>query len=113
VDIEFLSVQTTICLADDLGLIPPRDYDNVINSLVHDIVVVNNGHLNCGLPLHCSPASVPLFIWSLQALLESSICYRLYHEPTAMILLSWWLKPEPNLLDLALGDQARPDHPAL
>jgi hypothetical protein len=45
---EFLSIQTTISLADDLGLIPEADYQAVINQLVNDILQRSNGHLDCG-----------------------------------------------------------------
>eukprot|EP00043_Microstomoeca_roanoka_P006639 m.64551 g.64551 ORF g.64551 m.64551 type:complete len:1035 (+) comp13499_c0_seq1:75-3179(+) len=46
---EYLSIQTCISLANDLGLIPPEDYDDVMRNLVYDVIVNNNGHLNTGI----------------------------------------------------------------
>lgn len=48
-DAETLSIQTTISLADELGLIPAEDYPEVISNLVQDIVGNNSGHLNTGI----------------------------------------------------------------
>ncbi|EGD77258.1 hypothetical protein PTSG_12712 [Salpingoeca rosetta] len=46
---EELSIQTCIALADDLGLIPDEDRDQIMRNLVADVMVANNGHLNTGI----------------------------------------------------------------
>jgi len=48
-NLEYLSIQTCISLAADLGVIPSEDYDAVIANLVQDVMVENNGHLNTGI----------------------------------------------------------------
>eukprot|EP01004_Peranema_trichophorum_P002698 NODE_1736_length_1831_cov_65.029859_g1473_i0.p1 GENE.NODE_1736_length_1831_cov_65.029859_g1473_i0~~NODE_1736_length_1831_cov_65.029859_g1473_i0.p1 ORF type:complete len:488 (+),score=93.46 NODE_1736_length_1831_cov_65.029859_g1473_i0:103-1464(+) len=46
---QFLGPQTCISLADNLGLIPSKDRDEVMNNLIHDVVVTNNMHLDVGI----------------------------------------------------------------
>ena len=46
---EELTVQTCISLASSLGLVPAADSAAVFDTLVHDVVVKNNGHLDVGI----------------------------------------------------------------
>lgn len=46
---EELTPQTTISLATTLGLVPAEHQAAVTETLVHDILVNNNGHLNVGI----------------------------------------------------------------
>ena len=45
---EYLSPQTTISLAAELGVIPPEHEEKVIQTLVDDIAS-HDWHLNCGI----------------------------------------------------------------
>jgi len=46
---EYLSPQTCISLAMELGVIPADSLEDVMKTLVHDVMVLNNGHLNTGI----------------------------------------------------------------